>query len=369
MPTDGWKEYLSEIYFNLKHPASFSGVNKLYYIVKKEGKFDISLHHIKRWLASKDTYSLQRSLRYKFKRNRLVATGLNARWDVDLADVSNLASDNDGVKFLLIAINVFTRYLWVEPMNNKTPESVIKALKKMFVSAPLPGIIRSDKGREFNNKKVKLYLKDKGIDYYFTQNETKASYAERVIRTLKVAMYRYFTYKQSHHYLDILQDLVDGYNHRPHRSLNQRLPSDINEQNEAVVWKEQYIDPLKTKSEPKKKLFKFKVGDQVRMSHLRYTFQRDYQEKWTEEIFIVNRRYYRDGFPIYQLKDYADDPIEGSFYENELQQVFKTDDNIWKVEKVLKRRKRKGQKEVFVKWMGYPKKFNSWIPETDLQPL
>jgi len=239
MPAEGWKEYLLSIYFDPKHPASFSGPTKFYYIAKKERKYDISLHHIKKWLATQDAYSLQRPLRYKFKRNRVVSTGLNGRWDMDLAQVSNLSSDNNGVKYLLIAINVFTRFLWVEPLKNKTPDSVIKSMKKIFSTAPLPQIIRSDKGGEFNNKKLKtyVYLHSKGITYYVTQNETKASYAERVIRTLKTTMYRYFTYKQTYRYVDILQDLVRDYNDRPHRSLNERSPTGINANNELIDWK------------------------------------------------------------------------------------------------------------------------------------
>ena len=238
-----------------------------------------------------------------------------------------------------------------------------------------PHIIRSDKGREFDNKKVRSFLKSKSVTYYTTQNETKASYAERVIRTLKTTMYRYFTYKQSYRYVDILQDLVRDYNQRPHSSLNGRSPVDIDQGNEAVVWKEQYMDPLvKTASKGKiskqrKKAFKFKAGDQVRLSHLRYAFQRDYQEKWTEEVFLVSRRYYRDGIQVYKVTDMAGDPITGSFYTNELQRVDKQSDTLWRVEKVLKKRKRGGRKEAFVKWMGYPKKFNSWIPEADLQSV
>ena len=62
-------------------------------------------------------------------------------------------------------------------------------------------------------------------------------------------------------------------------------------------------------------------------------------------------------------------PVEGMFYEAELQRVNKTRDNLWKMETVLKRRKRRGQTEVLVKWQGYPKKFNSWVNEDELQNI
>lgn len=70
-----------------------------------------------------------------------------------------------------------------------------------------------------------------------------------------------------------------------------------------------------------KQIFKNKIGDDVRISQLKHPFQRDYQQKWTEEYFKVSNRYKRDGIPVYKIKDLAEDPIEGTFYESELQKV------------------------------------------------
>ena len=68
---------------------------------------------------------------------------------------------------------------------------------------------------------------------------------------------------------------------------------------------------------------------------------------------------------MYKLEDYGHEKIEGSFYEKEIQLVVKTDD-VFKIEKVLFTRKRRGVKKDFFKWKGYPEKFNSWIGESDL---
>ena len=70
---------------------------------------------------------------------------------------------------------------------------------------------------------------------------------------------------------------------------------------------------------------------------------------------------------MYKIKDLADDPIEGTFYESELQKVIKSVDILYRVEKVLRKRKRGKTKEMYVKWEGWPSKFNSWIPESSLQ--
>ena len=107
----------------------------------------------------------------------------------------------------------------------------------------------------------------------------------------------------------------------------------------------------------------------MRISHLKYIFQRDYQEKGTEEIFIITHRHSEQGIPLYRFKDFADEPIDDYFYEQELQKVTKDADALFRVEKVLKTRTRKGQKEHFVKWMGWPKKLNSWLKVSDIHLL
>ena len=86
-------------------------------------------------------------------------------------------------------------------------------------------------------------------------------------------------------------------------------------------------------------------------------------------MFIITSRDRFHGVNFYQLKDYADEPIDGYFYEGELQKVTKDLDTLFRVEKVLKSRTRRGQKEHFVKWMGWPKKFNSWIKDSDIKRL
>jgi hypothetical protein len=107
----------------------------------------------------------------------------------------------------------------------------------------------------------------------------------------------------------------------------------------------------------------------VRLSHLKKVFNRDYQEKWTEEIFKVESCKLRQGIPVYKIFDYEDDPVQGTFYKPELQRVRKDVSNLFRVEKILWKRRRNGRREVFVKWLGWPKKFNSWILEEDLADI
>ena len=132
------------------------------------------------------------------------------------------------------------------------------------------------------------------------------------------------------------------------------------------MWKQLYVDTV-VKRRPKP--FRLKIGDTVRISHLKYTFQRDYHQKWTQELFIVAERRRKGVHKLYKLVDQMQEEVVGHFYETELQKVNKPDNALYHVEKILKRRRREGQEEVFVKWMGHPAKFNQWIHVKDLKEL
>ena len=113
--------------------------------------------------------------------------------------------------------------------------------------------------------------------------------------------------------------------------------------------------------------FKFKLGDQVRISKSRRTFKKGYLPSWTQEIFTVTKIIPRDP-PVYRLRDYADDEIEGVFYAEELLKVQKSDD-IYKIEKIIAEKKENGKVKVLVKWVGYDKKFNSWLLKSKVRKL
>ncbi|XP_061191696.1 uncharacterized protein LOC133199909 [Saccostrea echinata] len=147
---------------------------------------------------------------------------------------------------------------------------------------------------------------------------------------MKNLMYRYFMKNRTYRFVNVLQDLVNSYNNRPHRSLGGNAPTNVNQENVDEIRLESYL------------------SGNVRISQLKYPFQRDYQQKWTEKFFKVSERYKRGQLPVYKLKDLADDPIEGTFYEPELQKVIKSEDVSYRVEKILKRRRRGKAKEVYL---------------------
>ena len=182
-----------------------------------------------------------------------------------------------------------------------------------------------DKGKEFYNKDVKEL-----IELYSTENEEKSSVVERWIRTMKEKMWKYFTANSTNVYINQLSDLVKEYN-------NTRHPKHLEIHN---------IKPT------------FSIGDKVRISKKKNTFEKGYTTRWTEEIFTIVE--VKHTSPVtYKIADLNGEEIQGTFYEPELQ---KTSQEIFRIEKVIKR----GKKKSLVKWKGYSDDFNSWVDNKDI---
>ena len=239
---------------------------------------------------------------------------------------------NRGVKYLLAVIDVFSKYGWLIPLKDKMGKSVASALKAIFKERK-PEKMWVDKGKEFYNKDVKDL-----IELYSTENEEKSSVVERWIRTMKEKMWKYFTANSTNHYINVLSDLVKEYNNTRHSSINMTPVKASKKENELDVWRNLYPELLEIYDiNPK-----FSVGDKVRISKKKKTFEKGYTTRWTEEIFtIVEVK--RTQPPTYKIADLNGEEIKGSFYEPELQ---KTNQEIFRTEKVIKR----GKKKSLVKW-------------------
>ena len=258
------------------------------------------------------------------------------------------AKFNRGVKYLLVVIDFFSKYGWLIPLKDKMGKSVASALKTIFEERK-PQKMWVDKGKEFYNKDVKDLM-----ELYSTENEEKSSVVERLIRTMKEKMWKYFTANSTNVYIDVLPDLVKEYNNTRHSSIKMTPVKASKKENELMVWRNLYPDRLEIRDiNPK-----FSVGDKVRISKKKKTFEKGYTTRWTEEIFTIAEVQHTQP-PTYKIADLNGEEIKGTFYEPELQ---KTSQEIFRIEKVIKR----GKKKSLVKWKGYSDDFNSWVDNKDI---
>ena len=291
---------------------------------------------------------LHRTIRRKFKKRRVLVNGIDKIWAADLVDMQAFTKFNRGVKYLLAVIDVFSKYGWLIPFKDKRGKSVASALKTIFEERK-PEKMWVDKGKEFYNKDVKDL-----IELYSTENEEKSSVVERWIRTMKEKMWKYFSANSTNVYINVLLDLVREYNNTRHSSIKMTSVKASKKENELTVWRNLYPKHLEVYDiKPK-----FSVGDKVRISKKKKTFEKGYTTRWTKEIFtIVEVK--RTSPVTYRIADLNEEEITGTFYEPELQ---KTSQKTFRIEKVIKR----GKKKSLVKWKGYSDDFNSWVDNKDI---
>lgn len=292
---------------------------------------------------------LHKPVRKKFYRRRIWVPGVDHTWAADLVEMTAFAKENDGYRYLLTVIDVFSKYGWITPLKNKTGEVVANALRDILKQRK-PKKLWVDKGKEFYNRHVQAL-----VPIYSTENEEKSSVVERWNRTMKERMYKFFSANNTYRYLDMLDGLVDTYNNSRHSSIGMTPVKASDPANEDSVRAKLY-PLLKTPQKPK-----FAVEDRGRIPRKKGTFEKGYTPRWTEEVFTINQVLYTN--PItYRIVDHDGEKIEGSFYESELQ---KTAQEVYRIERVIRRR----GKKALVKWLGYPDSQNSWVDADAIQDL
>ena len=365
--------YLTSIYFDPNNPATFGGVDKVYRYVKSKKKA-ISRGQIQKWLSAQSVYTKNKPVRRTFKRPRVIVPRKFYQIDGDTANMTRYDKYNGGYKYFVVLIDVLSRFAWTYPLTNLTGKSMVKALKSILTSKAEH--LRTDSGSEFINVDVKRFLKSKRIDFFRTTNEKKANFAERLIKTIKTKLIKHMQYNNDFEWVKALPQITASYNSGFHRSIKM-TPEQALKTSDPDLWNIQYnfnqrdkkIKPL---APPKpKNPFKFAIGDRVKLASMKGLMDREYNERWTDEYFVIIDRTNKQNIAQYIIKDYANDPVKGTFYTEELQKIVATNDTDeeYKIEKIIKRRKRGGKGEVLVKWLGWHKKFNSWIEESVVKEL
>jgi hypothetical protein len=348
-------EKLAEYYYDPSNPGSFGGVAKLH-----RAAGNVPKKTVKKWLMSQPTYTLHKPVVRNFGRNKVIAYDKDEVWNADLVFMTAYASENDGYKYILTVIDVLSKYAWAFPLKDKRPENVMKAFENIFKSGRKCKRLHTDKGGEFWGSVTQNFFKTHGIIHYSTENEDlKAMIVERFNRTLKNLMFRYFTYKGTRRYIDVLPKLMESYNNSKHRSIKMRPAEVVTRDHVTKAYKNLYPDAPPTPKAPTN----LKVGDLVRMVYQPTIYQRGYFPQWTEEIFTIKEIKKRDPYDVYIVQDYKNENIKGTFYAPELQKV-ENPEGIYRVSKVLKTRKLRGRpREYLVSWLGYPESANSWVTE------
>ena len=301
---------------------------------------------------------LHRPIRKHFTKRYVFVRNVDDIWGADLIDMRALSKANDDFKYVVMVIDVFSKYGWAVPIKYKTGEEVRNALESIFKKAT-PHKIWSDDGNEFWNVKVKRLLQKHNISIYSTGNEEKCSVIERWNRTIKGKLWKYFTANGTHKYIDILQPLIDKYNTTKHRSIG-FTPSDARKPaNYQQVFHNLYYKKVKENL----KTPKFVVGDKVRLAVKKDKFEKAYIINWSDRVYTIQK--VLNTIPhTYIVQDERGKRHKGTFYEQELQAKR---DERYRIEKILKYKTEKGKRYGLVKWIGYDDSYSSWEPVEELR--
>ncbi|XP_065642203.1 uncharacterized protein LOC136073868 [Hydra vulgaris] len=286
-------------------------------------------------MGNKEPMSIKESCEKNYKRTgkkkktkrKVIANGIDDIWAADLVDMQSYSKFN-GIKYLLMVIDIFSKYGWIFPLKNKTGIEVANGFNKIFKDRKC-NKLWVNKGLEFYNKHVKAL----GVHLYSTENEEKSCVVERWNRTMKEKMFKYFSANSTRKYIDVLDEMVNQYNNTKHSSIKMTPIKASDKKNENIVFLN-----LNSKVRSKSPNSTFSISDKVRITKKKGAFEKGYTPRWTEEVFTVSQVQYTDP-PTYKITDCNNEEIQGIFYEQELQ---KTSQEIFRNEKVIRKQATSG---------------------------
>ena len=307
---------LHSIYTNCDNPAAFGSRQSLKTVSR------CSYSDVDKYLASSETYTKFKQTRRRFIRLKVQSFGLNEIWSVDLADMQKLSRANDGVRYLFVAVDTLSRFLWVYPIKGKSAKLCADALKSIITCCQAgkqqmqpkfcrgkekvpakPEKIWVDKGREFAGE-----FADFCPENAPSQSIQLAVFAERNIRSLKALIFKYLHENNTHIYLDQLSNFVSIINGRMNR-VTHIAPKNVDVKDVPFLISLQATNKVR---EPK-----FKIGQKVRIRRKIDTFHRGYRIHFTEEVFTIAAIQTLNP-PTYSISDCNKQVIPGNFYEPEL---------------------------------------------------
>lgn len=161
---------------------------------------------------------IHRYARKNFPRRKFTMYGIADTLQADLIEMQPYKRENRGHRYILIAIDVFTKMAYAEPLKDKTgPETsraMVRIIRKVGLRHPNHRIrnLQTDDGKEFFNSSMTKLLREHRINHYSTYSLMKASIVERLIRTIKRRLYMRFSLQGNYRWLNGLQEIIDSYN-------------------------------------------------------------------------------------------------------------------------------------------------------------
>ena len=271
------EKLLHETYYN--PTTGLISANKLYQKLKDQG---ITLKQIKDFLEKQETSQLFKPVVKNKVFFPIVAYEPNEMIQCDVMDMSNVSTTNSYFKYLLVAIDIFTRVLRVVPMKDKGTDTIIQSMEQIIKHFKCD-TVTTDQGKEYTNQKFKNLMKDNDIKHILVDVKQHSSLGvvDRVCRTIRNLINKYCTSHKTTRYIDALSKLIDNYNNTYHSTIK-CTPNDainhIDEINNIMMHKYKVAQENETV---------FNVNDKVRHLINLSIFEKQGQAKWSHDVLTV----------------------------------------------------------------------------------
>ena len=192
----------------------------------------------------------------------------------------------------------------------------------------------------------------------------KCTVVERAHRNIRDRLYKYFNYKNTYRYIDVLPKFVQAYNDTVHSSTGM-APSRVTDSDILATWKRMNEKRLRIRAVRAK----FRAGKHVRIRKEKMKFSNGGEENYNTEIFRIAKVIERRPLPVFEMEDLNRKPIDGQFYKEGLTPVHVTKSTVYKTDKILDERVRRGIREYLVRRRGYSRHFDSWIAASSVKDV
>ena len=353
-------------------PYSFGGISQV------KNYFDVKSKKVAKVLSKSDVYTTFREFKKPSKTPPIRTYGPNYLWEADLMFFTHpdFASSNEGFFYILAFIDTFTKAAGIMKLKTKDTKIVTEMMKKKFDNGDKPKYLRVDAGGEFLSHTFTQMCAKHNVKVYIAQEPIKCAFIERFNRTFKRILVQLMEHHNSVRWVDFIKPAISIYQSRKHSSIGMSPDEAEDEENHAAIYEKllrKYAKDDRIRYIKNKKLPKFRKGDIVKIFRKKGIFTRGFNQSVTKEYFTIyhiDRRLSKDR---YYLKDLTGERIIGSFYSEYLVPFtpptnggeYRIDPNF----SDFKRKRIRGVPHIWVKWLGWPSKFNQWIPEADIRHL
>lgn len=279
-------ELLKSIYYNPS--KGLRGIQALYYAAKKEDP-TVRLSDVKDFIKKQELHQVVTTTKIKYY--PLASPSPFARLQMDLLDVRNeIPRMNNRTTFIMCLIDVYSRYGFIRLLKSKNESDVLNAFRSIIDEIKstwdiTPSQIDCDNESSFISTSFTNYCKSKGIwlNFSLVGDFRSKGIVERWNRTLRELIARYRTAYKTNRYVDVINQMIEGYNQSYHSFL-------------GVSPMEAIENPIYRDLAYQKKLDKattyepLKIGDKVRLMIKHKTFDKQSSTvKWSVNTHKVEQ--------------------------------------------------------------------------------